>query len=254
MHTLHNNDELKKWLTISVVVHLSAAAVIALVSSRPSIKRDFYSPSYKVNLVTLEKPKRIEQKRPKVAAMKKKSSTSKKSKAIRKKKPAATSKAKQQAIKKRAPIPAADPSAAIAAIKEKHESEMAIEKIRERVVLEREAAPDERTEGTSRPGERVKKISVDHMDDALKEYYDQLADRIHERWVSPGIGNFEGMVTIISVTISPSGKLIKLEIEEGSGNGFYDESVKRAVIKSAPFPPLPEGYAGGLEVGFRFKP
>jgi len=241
-------------MTLSIIVHLSAAAVIALVSSRPPIRRDFYSPSYKVNLVTLEKPKRMEQKKPVAAAVKKKVSTAKKPEVAEKKKTAATAKPEQQTITKKVITPEADPLAAIAAIKEKHESEMAIEKIRERVTSEKVAAPLKTTEESYSSGESIKKISVRNMDDALKKYYDRLAERIREKWVSPGTGNFEGMITIISVRITASGELIKLEIEEGSGNGFYDESVKRAVIKAAPFPPLPEGYAGGLEVGFRFKP
>ncbi|NVL90332.1 MAG: TonB C-terminal domain-containing protein, partial [Desulfobacterales bacterium] len=42
--------------------------------------------------------------------------------------------------------------------------------------------------------------------------------------------------------------------EKRSGNSYFDDSVFKAVRKSDPLPPLPEGYLGPFyEVGFRFN-
>jgi TolA protein len=259
VHLLDKGDQINKWIVISLAAHLLIASLLGWINKPSSTKREFYSPVYKVNLVTPEKPKqkqakkRIKAKKPAAAKAAKK----KKAKTAAKKKPPARTPVKAKAVKKVA-RPLADPSAAIAALREKQEAEMAVEKIKERLAGQEEdkATSDQRpAQKDAEPAtpQGVKRVSLIDMDRAMRKYYDSLWGEIQAAWTLPGSGRFEGLTTIVSATIGRDGSLMSVSIEEGSMNGFYDQSTLRAVEKAAPFEPLPEGYEGGLEVGFRFK-
>ncbi len=260
MNILKFDDELGKWLGVSLTLHILAALVIVFYSSTHPVKRTFYAPVYKVDLVTVEKPKRPKPVKTRAAVKKKPAGktvvkkTAKKKRAVPAKKRKIGGRKKAKAVKKAAaaPVAAADPAAAVASLRKKHEAELAVERIRETVEEEPEPVPVE--EPAALPVKKgVKKVSTRDMDRALRAYYDLLWEKIRRAWVLPGAGGFEGLETIVSVVIGRSGELLKVYVEEGSGNGFYDQSALRAVRKSAPFPPLPEGYEGGMEVGFRFR-
>ncbi len=56
--------------------------------------------------------------------------------------------------------------------------------------------------------------------------------------------------------IEKDGKVTNVEMEKGSGNRFFDESVLRAIGKASPLPVPPEKLRGTedhYEVGFRFR-
>lgn len=262
MNILNTNDELKRWLGISLAIHILAVFIIAAVSSRHRINRTFYAPVYKVDLVTLEKPKPAKKKTAKARIAKKvvtKPETKKKAAKISKRR--STSKA---AVKK-APKPVknipVDPSASINAIREKYAAAKAVERLKEELGTEREPEPKDVAENEARtatpsslPKQGAKKVSIEDMDMVLRGYYDLLWEKIRKSWVLPGSGDFSGMEAIISVRFTGAGELLDVSTEEGSGNGFYDQSAIRAIRKSAPFPPLPNGYEGGMEIGFRFRP
>jgi TolA protein len=259
VHLLDKGDQINKWIGISLAAHLLIASLLGWITAPSPTKREFYSPVYKVNLVTLEKPKkrqakkRVKAKRPAAAKAAKK----KKAKTAPKKKSPPNTPVKAKAVKKAA-RPVADPSAAIAALREKQEAEMAVEKIKERLAGQEadKATSDQRpAQKDAEPAvpQGVKKVSLIDMDRAMRKYYDSLWGKIQEAWTLPGSGSFEGLTAIVSARIGRDGRLMFVSIEEGSGNGFYDQSTLRAVKKAAPFEPLPEGYEGGLEVGFRFK-
>ncbi len=73
-------------------------------------------------------------------------------------------------------------------------------------------------------------------------YNQELKFRIWRNWVCPqAAGN--DLKAVIAIHIGSDGSLLALRFEKGSGNSAYDESARRAVLKSAPFPPLPEGVA-----------
>ncbi|MBE9537384.1 MAG: cell envelope integrity protein TolA [Proteobacteria bacterium] len=259
MHPLDKDKQINKWVGISLAAHLLMAGLLGWINTPSRTKKEFYTPVYKVNLVTPERPKkkvarkRVKAKRPAAAKPAKK----KKTKTAPKKKPSASAPVKAKAVKK-STTAAIDPSAAIAALRKKQEAAVAVEKIKERLADEEEdkVLPDHKAAtkdiGPETP-QGVKKVSLSDMDKAMKKYYDSLWEKIQAVWALPGSGSFEGMTAIISATIGRGGMLISASIEEGSGNGFYDQSTLRAVKKAAPFEPLPEGYEGGLEVGFRFK-
>lgn len=66
-------------------------------------------------------------------------------------------------------------------------------------------------------------------------------------------GRIDLEATII-VKIMRKGEIRDIWFEKRSGNSYFDDSVFKAVRKSDPLPPLPEGYPGPFyEVGFRFN-
>ena len=42
--------------------------------------------------------------------------------------------------------------------------------------------------------------------------------------------------------ISRSGRVTYSDLQEPSGNFYFDQAAMRAILSSSPFPPLPEGY------------
>jgi len=253
VHLLDKDKQINKWIGISLAAHLLIATFLGWISAPSRAEREFYAPVYKVNLVTPERPK---QRQVKKSVAEKKTApvkpAKKKAKTPPKKKPAERPPAKTKSVKRKTG-PASDPAAAITALREKQETAMAVEKIKERLSAKGPESKDPTEISEPAIPRGVKKLSQIDMDRAMKKYYDGLWKKIQAAWALPGSGGFEGLTAIVSARIGRDGGLISASIEEGSGNGFYDQSTLRAVEKAGPFEPLPEGYEGGLEVGFRFK-
>ena len=68
-------------------------------------------------------------------------------------------------------------------------------------------------------------------------------------------GASEQLVTLIKFKILPSGEITQIEIVEPSGNRYLDESAVRAIKKTSPVAPHPEGITRPyIEVGVRATP
>ena len=60
---------------------------------------------------------------------------------------------------------------------------------------------------------------------------------------------------IIAIRIKRDGEIVKVWTEKSSGNTYFDQSALRAIAKSNPLPPVPEGYGEEyFELGIRFLP
>jgi TonB family protein len=62
-------------------------------------------------------------------------------------------------------------------------------------------------------------------------------------------------VVELRIVIEKDGRVSGERIERGSGNPYFDDSVRRAIRKASPLPVPPEQLRGGedhYEVGFRF--
>jgi colicin import membrane protein len=56
-----------------------------------------------------------------------------------------------------------------------------------------------------------------------------------------------------AIKIMPNGEIKDIWFDKRSGNSYFDEQAKKAILKSNPLPPLPKGYwRPYFEVGFRF--
>lgn len=141
---------------------------------------------------------------------------------------------------------------------QREEVESSLEKLREELLAASTRETGDR--GTSpeagvTPRRAGTKFTRESLEAEYPEYYGEIHDRVWENWNYPVNLATEETSVIISIKIGRKGELLELAVEEGSGNRFFDESLVRAVEKSAPFPPLPEGFAADfLETGLRFCP
>ncbi len=101
-----------------------------------------------------------------------------------------------------------------------------------------------------------KKSSADKQSlEAIDIYKLEIRYRILENWVFPqyAAGTSENLKTVIAIKISAGGKILDMWFDRRSGNNYYDESARKAILKSAPLPPLPPAYAV-YTVGLAFTP
>lgn len=83
-------------------------------------------------------------------------------------------------------------------------------------------------------------------------YYNQMLNRIKERWT--WVGTRADLRVTVQFSILPSGEITNIRLVERSGDQSYDASVERAVRGAGPMPPPPEAYRtdfGSVELTFR---
>lgn len=89
------------------------------------------------------------------------------------------------------------------------------------------------------------------IDPQLMAYYNIVKSKIKKNWIK---GEYQGTLRAhLVVTIDGMGNTLSVEVEKSSGNGSFDESARRAVKRSAPFPPPPASIKDEvLTEGFEF--
>lgn len=84
-------------------------------------------------------------------------------------------------------------------------------------------------------------------------YMNALRRKIDENWSPPGAGFAEAREVLVVFTILRDGSVSGAEVEQSSGDMFYDQAALRSVLRATPFPPLPEGYPGqNMKIHFSF--
>ena len=104
--------------------------------------------------------------------------------------------------------------------------------------------------GVARSGVRKKTLEL------LDIYNAEIWHRIQKNWAfsEEMVRGRTGLEATIIVKIMRGGEIRDIWFEKRSGNSYFDDSVFKAVKKSDPLPPLPEGYLGPFyDVGFRFN-
>jgi colicin import membrane protein len=91
----------------------------------------------------------------------------------------------------------------------------------------------------------------------LRDYFRRLEESVRSSWVLPGAlaRDAAKLVVELRIVIEKDGRVSEERIERGSGNPYFDDSVRRAIRKASPLPVPPEQLRGGedhYEVGFRF--
>lgn len=90
----------------------------------------------------------------------------------------------------------------------------------------------------------------------LDIYNAEIWHRIQKNWAfsEEMVRGRTDLEATIIVKIMKEGEIRDVWFEKRSGNSYFDDSVFKAVKKSDPLPPLPDGYRGPFyEVGFRFN-
>jgi protein TonB len=74
-------------------------------------------------------------------------------------------------------------------------------------------------------------------------YIKALRRKIDENWSPPGAGFAQTRATLVVFTIQRDGSVIGTDIEQSSGDAFFDQAAIRSLQRATPFPPLPPGYS-----------
>lgn len=86
-------------------------------------------------------------------------------------------------------------------------------------------------------------------------YKNRMEDTIKRNWVWPGQRSNRKLGVTVRWSVKDNGEIVGLKIVQPSGDPAYDDSVVRAVRKSSPLPPVPEGLAKDFaEVEYTFRP
>ncbi len=90
-------------------------------------------------------------------------------------------------------------------------------------------------------------------------YLDRMESDVFGNWnaLQVNLSSWKNAKVVVLFSIDRGGKIVKSEIEESSYDTEIDKSALEAVVKSAPFPPLPEGYKEETLVvhfGFNISP
>ncbi|MFH1984099.1 MAG: TonB family protein [Pseudomonadota bacterium] len=88
-------------------------------------------------------------------------------------------------------------------------------------------------------------------------YRVEIAFIIQKNWAFSDslAGGANDLVTEIAFDVMPDGTVSDIWFDKRSGNGYLDESARRAIIKSVPLPPHPNGVIRpAVTVGLRFTP
>jgi len=82
-----------------------------------------------------------------------------------------------------------------------------------------------------------------------------IEKRINALWSPPPlIVGLEGKEAIVSFQLGRSGHIQEVQIEESSGNFYYDQAALRAIQEANPLPPWPQGFhEPSLKVYIRFE-
>jgi colicin import membrane protein len=92
---------------------------------------------------------------------------------------------------------------------------------------------------------------------AMRLYELEINNWIKENWAYPvALGQNMDLEATVLLTVRRNGSISRTQFLKRSGNAIFDQSVTKAVEKSDPLPPFPEGYNRNqedIEVSFNLK-
>ena len=104
------------------------------------------------------------------------------------------------------------------------------------------AAPKEQTKTTPAKGDTpFGEMVLENPDFPYNYYLEQIQNKISQAWESPVRSNLP-LSTVIFFRIQKDGRVTDVTIVAASGISQFDNSCRRAILSSDPFPPLPDEY------------
>lgn len=92
---------------------------------------------------------------------------------------------------------------------------------------------------------------------SIRIYQVEVEIRIKENWSYPvALQSSKDLEAIVVVNVKNNGTILKSRFKKRSLNAIFDQSVLKAIEKSDPLPPFPEGYRkkyDELEINFNLK-
>lgn len=107
---------------------------------------------------------------------------------------------------------------------------------------EREYVAEDTAEAPAKPAGRAQGgVAVNVPQDfKFASYAAVISDKISRNW-NPPPGAKETKATV-AFRVSRSGRVTGANLQDPSGNFYFDQAAMRAILSSSPFPPLPDGY------------
>jgi colicin import membrane protein len=93
--------------------------------------------------------------------------------------------------------------------------------------------------------------------DRVRIYQAEIAYQVQKNWAFSEqlAGGRTDIEAALGIKIMPDGEITDIWFDQRSGNRHLDESAYRAIVKSNPLPPLPQGLFGSqYTIGLRFGP
>jgi TonB family protein len=235
--TLNNGKEpgFSNMIFLSLAIHL-AVITIVLVSIPTASRRLTFGPVYSVQLVSSEM---ILAKNPESSLLKE----------IDKSNEAAGSVVYKKQVTELAPTP----------VKKEETNRLNVEKavtaIKQKQINEPVPSATATTPRLNPPGSAAR-TSQNEFNSWLKEYSARTKLRITKNFnIPPALAPKENIEAIIAIKILRDGTLDYTGFEKKSGNRYFDDAAVKAIKKSTPFPPFPEGIGeGSIEIGIIFHP
>jgi len=254
-----------KMLVVSLVFHLVVFSTVFLFPQTSPSGR-FPGTVYEVNLVEMPRGGPAQPQKGGAAPVAKKTSTptpkdTKPAKRIptpkREEKPVVIAKRTEKAPEKKSePSPSKLIDEAVSKIQKKVEAEQKDHLSQRLAELEQQVGKPkgEEVAGGSAAGARGGSI----LDDI---YRMQVSEWIRSNWSYPvALGEErrqKDLEAVVVVKVNQGGKILHSWFVKRSGNGIFDQSVEKAVERSDPVPPFPEGYSRNsteeLEVTFNLS-
>ncbi len=133
----------------------------------------------------------------------------------------------------------------------------AVRGVRARAAHRIEAPPSARSRARGTAGGGGGAQGTVRVSPELSDYFRRLEESVRSSWVLPAalVRDAAKLVVELRIVIEKDGRVSEERIERGSGNPYFDDSVRRAIRKASPLPVPPEQLRGGedhYEVGFRF--
>ena len=131
--------------------------------------------------------------------------------------------------------------------------EKALNALRQKESSTPQAAPAAKPSATASTATR-RNVPGGQSSSRLSEYTGFIKSRIKSNWTLPQtLRPKDNVETIIEVRILRNGAVERINFEKRSGNRYVDDSAMKAVQKSMPFPPFPDGMMDNyIEIGVRF--
>ena len=109
--------------------------------------------------------------------------------------------------------------------------------------LESVQRPQPKAAVASKPKTAAKpatKIQVSGDETGLSRYLAIVQAKISEQWVAPPVdAESRSYQVVIKFRLHRSGRISDVAVERESGNGYYDDAGKRAVLSAGQLPPFP---------------
>lgn len=93
--------------------------------------------------------------------------------------------------------------------------------------------------------------------DRVRIYQAEIAYQVQKNWAFSEqlAGGRTDIEAALGIKIMPDGEIADIWFDQRSGNRHLDESAYRAIVKTNPLPPLPQGLFGSnYKIGLRFGP